>query len=81
MRKEYVYKVYGLSPAYVKKSCEDSLKCLDMEYVALYQPHRIDYLTHPQALAGAFEDLKREGKIRHAGLSNHTSDELRAFSA
>lgn len=77
----YAYKAYDLSPGYLKASCEASLKRLGMEYVDLYQPHRIDYLTHPEETARALEDLRTEGKIRHAGVSNYTADEIRALSA
>jgi len=52
-----------------------------MDYLDLYQPHRIDYLTHPEETARALEDLKAEGKIRHVGISNYTPDEIRALSA
>ena len=78
---DYAYKAYDLSGDYLKRSCEGSLKRLGMEYIDLYQPHRIDYLTHPQETARALEDLIREGKVRHAGISNHTADEIRALSA
>ncbi len=77
---EYEYKAYDLSPAYLKASCEASLKRLGTDYIDLYQMHRIDYLTHPEETARALEDLKSEGKIRHAGISNHTPDEIRALA-
>jgi aryl-alcohol dehydrogenase-like predicted oxidoreductase len=77
----YAYKAYDLSADYLKRSCEASLKRLGVEYVDLYQPHRIDYLTHPQETARGLEDLIAEGKVRHAGVSNHTADEIRALSA
>lgn len=80
MEPDYTYKAYDLSPAYLKRSCEDSLKRLGVEYIDLYQPHRVDYLTHPQETARALEDLQREGKIRHVGISNYTADEIRALS-
>lgn len=81
MNAAYAYKAYDLSPAYVKASCETSLKRLKTDYIDLYQPHRIDYLTHPEEMARALEDLKAEGKIRHVGVSNYTVDEIRALSA
>jgi len=81
MDKAYTYKAYDLSPAYVKASCEASLKRLGTDYLDLYQPHRIDHLTHPEETARALEDLKAEGKIRHVGVSNYTVDEIRALSA
>ena len=81
MEKAYSYKAYDLSSAYVKTSCEMSLQRLGMEYLDLYQLHRIDYLAHPEETARALEDLQAEGKIRHAGVSNHTPDEIRALAA
>lgn len=81
MEPAYTYKAYDLSPGYIKASCEASLQRLGMDYVDLYQPHRIDYLTHPEETARALEDLKAEGKIRHVGVSNYTPDEIRALQA
>jgi aryl-alcohol dehydrogenase-like predicted oxidoreductase len=81
MEPDYAYKAYDLSAAYLKRSCESSLKRLGTDYLDLYQPHRVDYLTHPEETARALEDLKAEGKIRHAGVSNHTANEIRALSA
>ena len=81
MNPDYDYKAYDLSPTYVKASCEASLKRLGMDYIDLYQPHRIDYLTHPEETARALEDLKAEGKIRHVGVSNYTAEEIRAIAA
>jgi len=81
MNPDYDYKAYDLSAPYIKASVEASLKRLDTDYIDLYQPHRIDYLTHPEETARALEDLKTEGKLRHAGVSNYTPDEIRALSA
>jgi aryl-alcohol dehydrogenase-like predicted oxidoreductase len=81
MEPAYTYKAYDASPDYVRKSCEASLKRLGTDYLDLYQIHRIDYLAHPQETARGLEDLKREGKIRHAGVSNYTTDEIRALSS
>jgi aryl-alcohol dehydrogenase-like predicted oxidoreductase len=81
MNPAYAYKAYDLSPAYIKASCEASLKRLGTDYLDLYQPHRVDYLTHPEEIARALEDLQAAGKIRHVGVSNHTADEIRALAA
>ena len=81
MPSEYDYKAYDLSPEYIKASVEASLKRLDTDYIDLFQPHRIDYLTHPEETARALEDLKAEGKLRYFGVSNFTTDEIRALSA
>ncbi len=81
MNPEYAYKAYDLSPGYLKASCEASLQRLGLETIDLYQPHRIDYLTHPEETARALEELKGDGKIRYVGVSNFTADEVRALSA
>jgi len=81
MDPDYEFKAYDLSPSYLKTSCEQSLKRLGTDYLDLYQPHRIDYLTHPEETAKALDELKQEGKIRHVGVSNYTPDEIRALSA
>ena len=72
--KNYRYKTYNLSYNYIKTSCENSLKRLSVDYIDIYQPHRIDYLTHPQEVARALQELIDEGKIRHVGVSNYTID-------
>jgi aryl-alcohol dehydrogenase-like predicted oxidoreductase len=81
MNAAYTFKAYDLSAEYIKTSCEASLKRLGVDMIDLYQPHRIDYMTHPQETARALDDLKAEGKIRHIGVSNYTVAELRAISA
>jgi aryl-alcohol dehydrogenase-like predicted oxidoreductase len=81
MNHDYKYKAYDLSRDYIRASCEASLKRLGVETIDLYQPHRIDYLTHPEETASALEDLRKAGKIRHVGVSNYTVGEIRALSA
>jgi len=81
MNPAYEFKAYDLSPQYIKRSCEASLKRAGLDYFDLYQPHRIDYLTHPEETAWALEELKAEGKIRHVGLSNYSVEEVRAYAA
>lgn len=77
---DYEHKAYDLSASYLKASVEKSLKRLGTDYIDLFQPHRIDYLTHPEETAKAFEELKAEGKVRHVGVSNYTADEIRMLS-
>jgi aryl-alcohol dehydrogenase-like predicted oxidoreductase len=78
---EYTHKAYDASASYLKRSCEASLRRLQTDYVDLYQIHRVDYLTHPEETARAFEELRTEGKVRHAAVSNYTPGEIRALSA
>jgi aryl-alcohol dehydrogenase-like predicted oxidoreductase len=65
------------SPAYIKRSCEGSLKRLKVDVIDLYQLHRVDPGTPIEESAGALSDLVREGKIRYAGLSEAGADTLR----
>ena len=80
-RKDYVLatKVYfptgdgpndrGLSRKHVMESCEASLKRLGVSYVDLYQCHRYDPKTPVEETVRAMDDLIRQGKILHWGVS------------
>ena len=56
-------------PAYVKSSCEASLKRLKVEMIDLYYLHRVDPDTPIEETVGAMGQLVKEGKIRGIGLS------------
>ena len=57
------------SPAYVRASCEASLKRLGVETIDLYYQHRVDPKTPIEDTVGAMADLVRAGKVRYVGLS------------
>ena len=57
------------SPAYVRKSVEDSLKRLGIETIDLYYQHRVDPKTPIEETVGAMARLIEEGKVRYLGLS------------
>ncbi len=61
---------YDFSADYIVKSCEQSLVRLGVETIDIYQLHRPDYLMEPAEVAGAFAQLKHEGKVREFGVSN-----------
>jgi aryl-alcohol dehydrogenase-like predicted oxidoreductase len=65
------------SPAYIKKSCEGSLKRLQVEVIDLYQLHRVDPRTPIEESVGALADLVHEGKVRYIGLSEASAETLR----
>ncbi len=67
-----------LSPAYLRERCETQLKRLRVETIDIYLTHFFDTATHPREVAETMEDLRRQGKIRFAGTSNHTVEQLRA---
>lgn len=64
---------YDSSPESMIASCEASLKRLNTDVIDLFQVHRPDVLTHPIDLANALSALKRQGKIREAGVSNYSA--------
>ena len=61
---------YDFSAEHIFRSCDGSLQRLGVERIDLYQLHRPDLLMYPQEVAGAFERLKGQGKVREFGVSN-----------
>jgi aryl-alcohol dehydrogenase-like predicted oxidoreductase len=65
------------SPAYVKKSIDGSLKRLGVDYIDLYQYHRVDPATPLADTLGALAELVKAGKVRYIGLSEVSAVTLR----
>jgi aryl-alcohol dehydrogenase-like predicted oxidoreductase len=65
------------SPAHLLQACEASLKRLQVEAIDLYQFHRPDPQVPYADSIGAIRDLLDAGKIRMAGISNATVDQIR----
>ena len=63
-------------PAHLRSACEGSLKRLRLARIDLYQLHSPDPKVPLEDSVGALADLRREGKIRHLGLSNVSVKEL-----
>jgi aryl-alcohol dehydrogenase-like predicted oxidoreductase len=57
-------------PENLRQRCEESLRLLRVERIDLYQLHRPDPNVPFAESVGALAELRREGKIRHVGLSN-----------
>lgn len=70
---------YDFSGSHIIASCEGSLKRLGIETIDLYQLHRPDYLCNPEEVAGAFSQLKQQGKVREFGVSNFRPSLLTAL--
>jgi len=64
-------------PGHIKQAAEESLKRLGVEAIGLYQFHRPDPKVAYEDSVGAVRDLLDEGKIRLAGISNATVDQIR----
>ena len=67
---------YDLSHDHIVRSCEASLKRMDIDCIDLYLLHRPDYLMEQEEIAKAFDELKQAGKVREFGVSNFTVDQL-----
>ena len=60
-----------LSPASIRRGCEESLRRLGRERIDLLQFHDPDRNVPIEESWGALQELVAEGRVRHGGLSNH----------
>lgn len=72
---------YDSSPAYLERALDASLVRLRRDYVDLWQVHRPDVLTHPEALAATLAKMVAGGKARAVGVSNFTPAQIEALQA
>jgi aryl-alcohol dehydrogenase-like predicted oxidoreductase len=68
-------------PEHLKQVCDDSLRRLRLDEIALYQQHRPDPQVPYEETIGALVELKQQGKIRHIGVSNVDETQLRVAQA
>lgn len=66
----------NLSPAYIKRAVEQSLKRLGIDHIDLYQAHVDDEKVPLQETLAAFDELIRQGKVRVLGASNYSGERL-----
>jgi aryl-alcohol dehydrogenase-like predicted oxidoreductase len=72
--------VRDASPRWLRQGVESSLRNLRTDHIDLYQVHWPDAETPPEETAAALEDLVREGKIRHVGVSNYDATQMDALA-
>lgn len=65
-------------PKMVFESCEASLERLRTDHIDVYQCH-VWWDENTEVFVGAFEELKRQGKIRAYGVSTSQIEHLRHF--
>jgi pyridoxine 4-dehydrogenase len=65
------------SPSHLRTDLEDSLRRLRTDCIDLYQLHRIDQSVPFENQLDVLISFQKEGKIRHIGLSEVTTDQLR----
>ena len=71
----------GMTPEFIRKACEASLKRLNTDYIDLYQFHWADYdATGAADLLPVLEVLVTEGKIRCYGWSTNDPERARVFA-
>jgi hypothetical protein len=66
----------GLSPAYMRKAVEASLRRLQTDHIDLYQSHDDDADTQLADTLAAFGELIAAGKVRAIGASNYSAARL-----
>jgi aryl-alcohol dehydrogenase-like predicted oxidoreductase len=66
----------GLSRKHILESVEKSLRRFQTDYIDLYQAHWPDEKTPIEETLRAFDDLIKQGKVRHIGASNYVAWEL-----
>jgi pyridoxine 4-dehydrogenase len=64
-------------PEHLAQACDGSLRRLRLEWIPLYQLHRLDPDVPLEESVGALVELKEQGKIGHIGLSNVDEEQLR----
>lgn len=65
-------------PENLRRGCEASLQRLKVDSIDLYQLHRPDPNVPFVDSVGMLAELQKEGKIRHLGLSNVTTEQIEA---
>jgi aryl-alcohol dehydrogenase-like predicted oxidoreductase len=69
--------VLDSNPERIRQSIEGSLKRLQVDTIDLYYQHRVDPEVPIEEVAGVIQDLIKEGKIKHWGLSEAGVDTIR----
>jgi aryl-alcohol dehydrogenase-like predicted oxidoreductase len=69
---------HDLSPAAVRRGCEDSLRRLGIDVIDLMQIHWPDPAMRADDMFGELLKLRAEGKVRWLGVCNFTREQLEA---
>lgn len=70
-------KMYDFSREHILASVDGILQRLRTDYLDVLLLHRPDALMEPEEVAEAFDELERAGKVRHFGVSNQKTSQLR----
>jgi aryl-alcohol dehydrogenase-like predicted oxidoreductase len=69
------------SPDSIRAGVDDSLRALATDYIDVLQVHWPDPRVPFAETAGALAGLIAAGKVRHAGVSNFSAEQMEEFSA
>lgn len=72
---------HDVSREHILKSVEGSLKRLGTDRLDILLLHWPDVLAEPEEVAAAFDELKRSGKVRYFGVSNHSIQQTELLKA
>ena len=72
---------YDARPAAVKTALAYTLKRLDVDYIDIYRPARLDPNVPIEDTVGAIADLIQQGFVRYVGLSEVGPDTIRRAAA
>ena len=60
----------GSSRLHLLRTCDESLRRLQTDYIDLFQLHGFDAMTPPEEVLSTLDQLVRVGKMRYVGFSN-----------
>ena len=63
-------------PSQIRRSCQNSLKRLGLNYIDLYLIHWPNPISPMRAVISTLDELVKEGKIRYIGVSNFSARQL-----
>ncbi len=66
----------GLSRGHILQEIDNSLRRLRLDYVDIYLMHQADTTVPLEESLQAMDDVVRQGKARHVGVSNHDAAEV-----
>jgi aryl-alcohol dehydrogenase-like predicted oxidoreductase len=67
----------GLGPKHIEQAAEASLRRLGVDAIDLYLSHWPDPATSYEETLGAFQQLRKKGKVRAVGASNLDAGQMR----
>lgn len=68
-------------PEHIRKVVEQSLKRLRTDHIDLYYQHRVDPAVPIEDVAGVMQELIKQGKVLHYGLSEASATTIRRAHA